>query len=159
MENKIANEFTIIRMFDAAPELVWKAWTDPEQYKKWWGPKNFTCPFSKIDLKVGGKYLSCMRSPEGMEFWTTGIFKEIIPMKRIVYTDCFADENGNEVPASHYGMPGDWPSELIVKITLEEINGKTKMTLSHTGIPEGEMSENTVIGWNESFDKLVESLK
>ncbi|MBI5323790.1 MAG: SRPBCC domain-containing protein [Ignavibacteriae bacterium] len=152
-------ELTIIRIFDAPRELVWKAWTEPEHFKKWLGPKNFTCPFCKIDLKVGGRYLSCMRSPEGTNFWITGEFREIIPLKRLVYTDNFADENGNEIPASQYGMPGDWSSELIVTVTFEDINGKTRLTLNHTGIPEGELSEQTTSGWNEMFDKLADILK
>lgn len=159
MENKNNKGLTIIRNFDAPRELVWKAWTEPEHFKKWFGPKNFTCPFCKIDLKVGGRYLSCMRSPEGMEFWITGEFREIIYLKRLIYTDSFADENGNEVPASQYGMPGDWSSELIVTINFEDINGKTRMTLSHTGIPEGEISHQTTAGWNEMFDKLADILK
>jgi uncharacterized protein YndB with AHSA1/START domain len=55
-------------------------------------------------------------------------------------------------------MPGEWPLEFLVTITFEEVSGKTKMTLRHVGLPEGEMSEQTGKGWNESFDKLAESL-
>ena len=159
MENNNKMVMTITRIFNAPRELVWKAFTEPEHFKKWFGPKNFTCPFCKIDLKVGGSYLSCMRSPEGQEFWITGEFREIIPLKRLVYTDNFADENGNVVPASQYGMPGNWSEELIVTIIFEEVEGKTKMTLIHTGLPEGEISEQTTTGWNEMFDKLVDFLK
>jgi len=54
----------ITREFDASREEVWKAWTDPEIVKRWWGPKAFTTPVSKVDLRVGGTYLNCMRSPE-----------------------------------------------------------------------------------------------
>ena len=62
------------------------------------------------------------------------------------------------VPASYYGMSGDWPKELLVTVTFEEQEGKTKLTLRHVGIPAGEMRELTSAGWNESFDKLAESL-
>lgn len=58
----------ITHVFDTPVELVWKAWTDPERMKRWWGPKNFTSPFCKIDFRVGGKYLYCMRSPECQDF-------------------------------------------------------------------------------------------
>ncbi len=153
-------EIVISRIFDAPRKLVWKAWTEPEQLSKWWGPKAFTSPFCKMDLRVGGKYLCCMRSKEGQDFWSTGTYKEIVPFKRIVYTDSFADEKGNPVPASHYGMPGgDWPMELMVTLTFEDHGNKTKMTLTHAGIPAGEMREMTGVGWNESFDKLAERLK
>ena len=62
---------SITRIFDAPRELVWKAWTNPEMFRKWWGPKGFTCPVSRIDFRVGGKYLSCMRGPDGKDYWST----------------------------------------------------------------------------------------
>jgi len=157
-ERSAERELVITRIFDAPRELVWKAWTEPEHFKKWWGPKNFTAPVIKIDLRVGGGYLYCMRSSEGQEFWTTGAYREIVPMERLVYTDSFSDAEGNPVPASHYGVPGDWPSELLVTVTFEEVGSKTKMTLRQVGIPAGVMSEMAVAGWNESFDKLAEGL-
>ncbi len=152
-------ELVITRTFDAPRELVWKAWTDPEQVMRWWGPKNFTSPTARIDLRVGGKYLFCMRDPNGRDFWSTGVYREIVPPERLVYTDSFADEHGNVVPASHYGMAEDFPLEMDVIVTFEEQDGKTTMTLRHVGLPAGEMSELTGEGWNESFDKLAESLR
>jgi uncharacterized protein YndB with AHSA1/START domain len=157
--NQDNKELIITRIFDAPRELVWKAWTEPEQLMRWWGPKSFTSPVCKIDLRVGGVYLYCMRSPEGQDYWNTGVYKEIIPMERLVYTDSFADEKGNVVPATHYGMSADFPFELLVTVAFEELDGKTKMTLRHVGIPAGEMSDLTAASWNESFDKLSESLK
>ena len=148
----------IIRIFDAPRELVWKAWTDPQHFRRWWGPKDYTCPFCEMDFRVGGKYLNCMRSPEGREYWGTGVFREIIPMERIVFTDCFADEHGNVVPATHYGMSPDFPLEMLVIVTFEDLDGKTKMTLEHIGISTGPDREGAQQGWNESFDKLAESL-
>lgn len=154
------NELIITRVIDAPRELVWRAWTNPAYLTRWWGPKNFTSPSGTIDLRVGGKYLFCMRSPEGKDFWSTGIYKEIVPFERIVCTDSFADEKGNVVPASHYGMPGDdWPMELLVTVTFEDAGKKTRMTLRHVGIPAGEMGKMAGQGWNESFDKLADSLK
>jgi uncharacterized protein YndB with AHSA1/START domain len=150
-------ELVIERVLDAPREQVWKAWTDPEEVKKWWGPKNFTAPTIKTDLREGGTYLWSMRSPDGQDFWSTGTYREIVPMERIVVTDSFADENGNVVPASHYGMPDDFPLETEVTVTFEELDGKTKLTLRHTGMA-GEAGEQAEAGWNESLDKLAESL-
>ena len=99
-----------------------------------------------------------MRSPEGQDFWSTGVYREIVAPSRLVCTDSFADEKGNVVPASHYGMSGEWPLELLVTVTFEEQGGKTRLTLRHVGLPAGEMSEQCEAGWNESFDKLAESL-
>ena len=156
--NQTTEALVINRVFDAPRELVWKAWTQPEYLKRWWGPKNFTAPVCKINLHVGGEYLYCMRSPEGKEFWSKGIFNKIIEPEKLAYTDSFADEKGNTVSAQHYGMPGDWPVELYVTVTFREQDGKTKMTVMHEGLPD-EMKEMCYQGWNESFDKLAESLK
>src|SRR5687767_705130 len=82
----------IERVFDAPRELVWKAWTDPEMAMRWWGPKGFTAPSCQIDFRVGGKSLFAMQSPdynEGRPIWSTGVYKEIVPLERIVTTDCF----------------------------------------------------------------------
>jgi uncharacterized protein YndB with AHSA1/START domain/predicted enzyme related to lactoylglutathione lyase len=149
----------ITRTFDAPLEKVWKAFTDPETVKKWWGPKDFTAPVVKIDFRVGGSSLYCMRSPEGGDIWSTGVYKEIVPMERIVSTDSFADEEGNVVPASQYGMDGDWPLELIVSVTFHEENGKTRFTLQHTGFPDHENMIMAEAGWNESLDKFENFLK
>jgi len=155
-----ARELVITRIFDAPRKLVWKAWTSPEHLMRWWGPKDFTSPVCKMDFRIGGKYLYCMRSGEGQDFWSTGTYKEIIHLERIVCTDSFADEKGNIVPASHYELPGDdWPLELTVTIQFEALGDRTKMTLTHVGIPVGQMKEMTGVGWNESFDKLAEILK
>ena len=158
-ESDKSEGLVITRVFDAPCELVWKAWTDPEHLKRWWGPKNFTAPSCKMDLRVGGKYLFCMHSPDGKDYWTTGVYREIKKPERIVCTDSFADEKGNVVPASFYGMQDDMPTEMLVTVTFEDENGKTKMTLKHAGMPAGEMGEMAQTGWNESFDKLAESLK
>jgi uncharacterized protein YndB with AHSA1/START domain len=153
-----SRELTIIREFDVPRELIWKAWTHPDLFKKWWGPKDFSCPYSEMDLRVGGKYLHCMQSPEGQDFWTTGVYKEIKPMEKLVFTDSFADEEGNMVSASYYGIE-DFPPESEISVTLEKVNGKTKLTLRHSDIPEGDLQEETHAGWNQSFDKLSKSLK
>ncbi|AKB78832.1 putative glutathione S-transferase-related transmembrane protein [Methanosarcina horonobensis HB-1 = JCM 15518] len=62
MTNKNQNigeqELVITKIFNAPRELVWKAWTDPERVKRWWGPKGFTSPVSEIDFRVGGAYLN-----------------------------------------------------------------------------------------------------
>jgi uncharacterized protein YndB with AHSA1/START domain len=158
MENE--HELVITRVFDVPREQVWKAWTEPEMVKKWWGPKDFTCPVANIDFRVGVKSHVAMHGPAGSEFdkdlWSTGTYKEIVPMERIVTTDSFADKEGNVVPATHYGMSADFPLEMQITLTFEELPGdKTKMTLRHAGFPAGKEKEDAKAGWNESFDKLA----
>lgn len=61
LNESAGRDIVITRVFDAPRELVWKAWTDPEHLMRWWGPKEFTSPACKVDLRVGGKYVFCMR--------------------------------------------------------------------------------------------------
>jgi uncharacterized protein YndB with AHSA1/START domain len=154
----LQNHIAIQRVFNLPGKVVWLALTDPEYFKKWWGPKDFTCPTSKMVARVGGKYLNCMRGPDGKEYWSTGVVKELIPEKKLVVTDSFSDSKGNITNASEHGLPGNWPRELLITFELEEADGATKLKLTHEGIPE-EMHEECKKGWNESFDKLEENIK
>ncbi len=152
----------IERVFEAPVEKVWQVWTDPDQIKKWWGPRGFTVPSIKNDFRVGGRYLYCMHGPVGTEFdkdfWSTGEYREIVPRQKIVATDSFADEQGNKVPAAQYGMSKDFPLELLFTVIFKDLGGKTKLTLRHEGFPAGRDREGAEQGWNQSLDKLAEGL-
>jgi uncharacterized protein YndB with AHSA1/START domain len=143
------------RLINLPLNKVWDAWTKPEIMKKWWGPKNFTCPYFSIDFREGGKYLGCMRSAEGVEYWSTGFYKEIVHHQKIVCTDSFSDEKGNIISASELDMPGDWPLELIVTVLFEEVEGKTQLTVDQVGIPTA-MIDECIVGWQQSLDKFEE---
>jgi uncharacterized protein YndB with AHSA1/START domain len=153
-------ELVISRMIEAPRELVWRAWTDPERIKKWWGPMHFTAPHIHIDLRVGGKYLYCMRSPDGKDFWSTGMIREIVPLRKIVYTDSFADEEGNIVGADYYGMNPDFPLESMVTVSFEDHDHHTLLTIKYDDVssfPEKDLKDMQA-GWNESLDKLAMSV-
>jgi uncharacterized protein YndB with AHSA1/START domain len=149
---------SVKRTFNLPLNSLWKAFTEPESFKKWWGPKDYTCPHSSIDFKEGGKYLNCMRAADGKEFWSTGTYKEIIPLKKIVCTDSFADSKGNVVPASDYKMPGEWELALLVTLEFEGVDGKTNLSLKHEGIP-AEIYDECVLSWQQSLDKLESNVK
>jgi len=156
-------ELTITRLFNAPRERVWQAWSDPKLIKRWWGPKNFTAPHVDIDFRVDGKYLLCMRGavkPGGDEqnFWSTGVYREIIKPEKIAVTDSFADENGNIVPATHYNMNANFPLEMMLTVLFIEEEEKTKLILRHSGMPTGTDREMAGAGWNQSLDKLAETL-
>lgn len=156
-------ELVIERVLPASREAVWKAWTEPELIKRWWGPEGFTAPVIENDLRVGGKYLYCMRGaekPGGEEkdYWTTGVYREIVPDERIVSTDSFADSEGKVVPATHYGMSAEFPLEMLLTVIFEEQDKKTKLTIRHDGIPASDI-EGARAGWGTSLDKLARVLK
>jgi uncharacterized protein YndB with AHSA1/START domain len=95
-----------------------------------------------------------MRLPDGREIWGIGIYRDIVEPERIVYVDSFADENGNPVPPTHYGMSADHPAESLVTVTFAEQAGKTKLTF-----PEAvKEREDTQKGWAQMFDRFANYL-
>jgi uncharacterized protein YndB with AHSA1/START domain len=147
-------DFTVTRDFDAPRELVFKAWTDCDHFSRWWGPRGFTTPHCAIDARPGGEWLSAMRSPEGHDFWSSGRFVELDAPSRFVLDEGFADARGDRVSPREYGMTDDMPSEDRITVTLEERDGRTRMTLRQ-GIPADVAERNGVPrGWRETFDKL-----
>ncbi|HLD93422.1 MAG TPA: SRPBCC domain-containing protein [Anaerolineales bacterium] len=147
---------TITRIFDAPPELVWKAWTEPERVMEWWGPKGYSSPTCKIDLRIGGKYLFSMQADDGKIIWSSGTFQKIDPPKELVFTDNFADADGNVVPGGHYGFEEEFPEGRIT-VRFEDMGGKTKITLTHENMPATQ-SDGATVGWSQSLDKLAEAL-
>ena len=143
----------IERTFEAGVDLIWQMWTDPNHFKNWYGPKGFTVPVTEMDLRVGGRRLICMASPDGsMKMWTVGKYKEIVPNERLVYTESPADENGNVVSPSAMGMPEGYPATTEVIVVLEDLGRRTKMTMTHAGVPASSGADG---GWEQAFDKLV----
>lgn len=164
-----AQGIVIERVFDAPKELVWKAWTDPEMVKKWWGPKHFYAPSIKIDLRVGGKYIFCMHGPKDSPYdknlYSAGIYKEIVPNEKLVVTDYFSDENGNKTNPTEHGLSTDMPGEMEVTVLFEDIgNGKTKLSIVYPK-PESEAQFEAMKksgmeeGWGTSLDKLADALR
>jgi uncharacterized protein YndB with AHSA1/START domain len=153
-----AKTLVITRIINAPLERVWRALTEPELIRQWWGPEHFTSPAAQVDFRVGGKYLFAMRDPEGKDYWSTGVYREIAPMERFVYTDSFADAAGNVISPAEYGMGDDFPVETTVAVELEDLGGRTRLTLTNTGMPRNEMFEMTRAGWSTSLDKLAQAV-
>lgn len=153
MDRLEEKQVVVSRSFDAPLELLWKAWTEPEHFMKWYGPKGFTTPTCEIDLRVGGRHLWSMKSPDGMQMYYTGVYKEIVPMERIVYSDSLSDAEGNVMSPSAMGMPEGSPASMDVTVTFAHEDGRTTVTVSHLGYGEG--AEHAGAGWDQAFDKLT----
>lgn len=153
---------TITRDFDAPRELVWRAWTEPKLFIKWWGPAGFTSRECTVDLRVGGRFMWCMRSPEGKDFWTSGTYREVAPPSLLVMTSTFSDANGKPVPAANYGLSPEVVFEMVITVRLQEIESgkKTRMILTHAGLSKFSIAEvdGNEKGWNESLDKLRDAV-
>jgi uncharacterized protein YndB with AHSA1/START domain len=143
-------ELVLQRVFDAPRELVFNAWTDPEQVVKWWGPKGWTTTNTRMEVRPGGLWHFCMRSDaDGMEAWSKLVYREIVPPERLVSVVSFSDAEGNAAP----GMP-----ELEVTVEFAEQDGRTHMTYRTLFESEEQLRELTamgmVVGFRESWEKL-----
>ena len=156
-DSTVSEDAVVIeRTFEAPVELIWQMWTNPEHFKNWYGPQGFTIPVADMDLRVGGKRLVCMSSPDGsMKMWTTGEYTEITPHQRLIYTESPADENGNAVEPSAMGMPEGYPTTTEVTVLLEDLGGRTKMIMTHAGMPAESGAGG---GWEQAFDKLADHI-
>lgn len=155
MSSTISSKEAVVieRVFDAPIDLIWQMWTNPEHFKNWYGPKGFTVPIADMELRVGGKRLVCMESPDGsMKMWTTGEYTEIVPNERLVYTESPADENGNVVSPSVMGMPDGYPAKTEVTVLLEDLGERTKMVMTHAGVPA---DSGANAGWEQAFAKMA----
>ncbi len=148
----------ITRRLDAPVDQVWNMWTDPAAFSEWYGPMGMTIPVAEMDLRVGGTRKICMemqRPDKTMRMWFTGVYKEITPTSRLVYTESMCDENGTIIPPSAMGMPEGTPEVTEVIVELRAEGGATQMTLVHRGVPAGSPGEG---GWMQALDKLAARL-
>jgi uncharacterized protein YndB with AHSA1/START domain len=138
-------EYTSTRLLDAPRELVWKAWTEPEQLAEWWGPKGLRTPLETIelDLRPGGVFRLTMVSDEtGAEFPTEMQFREVVEPERIV----FAWEAQRGIGAGQ------------VTITFKDFGGRTEMTTHFVGYQTDEIERVSRAAWGTQLDKLDEHL-
>jgi uncharacterized protein YndB with AHSA1/START domain len=149
------NAVVMERSFDAPIGLIWKMWTDPEHFKAWYGPSGATIPVAKMDVRAGGARLFCMemQTPNGaMQMWFTGEYLEVVEPERLVYTESMSDEHGTVMSPSQMGMPEGHPTTTEVRVELEVVADRTKMVMTHAGIPSDSPG---AAGWTMAFDKLA----
>jgi uncharacterized protein YndB with AHSA1/START domain len=146
----------VTRVFDAPRELVWKAWTDPKYVMQWWGPKGFTAPFCEMDFRVGGKFLYCMRAPDGQEYWNGGEYHEIVLHEKIVSSMYFSDSKGNKVEPAQYGIEHEAIEDVHDVILFEDLgNGQTKLTFIGNETMQNAIESGQLEGTKQILDKLA----
>src|SRR6266404_1833749 len=116
-------DIVVKRIIQSPVDVLWDIWTQPEHIKKWYGPKDFTGANCEVELKVDGRILLGMHSPDylgGQDMFTVGEFKDIQPMKRLEFTQSMSDGAGNVVDPASIGMP-DFPKVTTVIVEFKKL--------------------------------------
>ena len=145
----------IERHFDVPVELVWQMWTDPDHFEAWYGPTGAGIAVARMDVRVGGSRLVRMdvETPAGpKQMWFVGEYLEVVENARLVYTESPANEHGDALP------PADAGHALTteVQVDLENVEGGTRMVLTHIGIPADSPG---AVGWAMALEKLAGRLE
>jgi uncharacterized protein YndB with AHSA1/START domain len=144
----------IERIFDAHIDLIWAMWTEPEHFANWYGPMGAKIPKAEMDVRVGGRrhIAMAMDTPRGpMQMFFVGEYREVNPKTRLVYTEAMADADGNLMTAEQMGMPASAHMETSIVVELVDLGDRTKMTMTHIGIPADSPGGQ---GWAMAIDKL-----
>jgi uncharacterized protein YndB with AHSA1/START domain len=139
-------ELVITRIFDAPRHLVFQAWTEPDRAARWWGPQGFVTTYCDMDVRPGGTFRVCMRSPEGADHWKQGVYREIVEPERLVFT--FAWEDGESKPGH----------QTLVKVTFAEHGDKTELTLRQAVFETVEARDSHHRGWTSTLQRFAEYL-
>ena len=135
---------TLTRVFDAPRELVWKAWTEQEHARHWWGPRHHPSTHVEIDAREGGKWrIRLTGVADGRELWHGGVFCEVVRPERLVFTFAWDEDGG---------------AENLVTITFAEESGKTRMNFRQEPFVSSDEREGHGEGWSSSFDRLEQAL-
>lgn len=153
------NEVHIEETFNASPERVFSAWTDPEKLMKWYAPDGCTIHLKKIKVETGEHFHYCISNPQFGDCWCIGEYKEVSPHTKIVFTLMNADENGHPINPVDIGMDPDWPAETLVTVTFKEENGKTRLTLRQTVAQEIAQRTGAYPSWLQMLNHLQTTLQ
>ncbi len=157
--------FVISRVFDAPRDKVWKAFTEPERLKQWWGPKGFVVTHCKVDLRPGGIMHYCLRTPDGSDIWGRFVYREIVPPSKLVFINSFSDEKGG---VTVHPMSPHWPREMLSTIEFEAQGARTEVTVQWAALDTWTDLERKTFdagrdsmkqGWGGTMDQFAAYLR
>ncbi|HVV53738.1 MAG TPA: SRPBCC domain-containing protein [Mucilaginibacter sp.] len=137
-----AKKIHVVREFNAPIEKVWKAWTDPDQLEKWWGPKPWVAITKSMDFTVGGAWLYYMAGPEGQKYWSYVKFTAIEEGRRFAADAVFSDENGNAAPGA---AVSHWDNKFVAA------GDKTKVVVDLSFDQEADFKMLVEMGFEGGF--------
>jgi len=148
MEPRLAEKpsLTLSRHYPVAPEKVWRAWTDPQAVKRWWGPTpGEPVSLAELDVRVGGRFRIVFGGPDGKMHECAGTYKEVVPNKKLVFTWCWPNSTPERVS--------------VVTIVFKDLNGKTELVFTHEQLFDEAARDGHKRGWTGALDKLEHFLK
>lgn len=138
-------ELSVTTLIDATPEHCWTVWT--ERFTEWWCPKPWTTEILAQDLRAGGRSAIVMRGPDGEEAPSEGVFLEVVPASKVVFTDAF---EAGWVPHQAF---------MIGIMTFEEEGGKTRYTASARHWSAEAMASHEAMGFHPGWDRVAAQFK
>ena len=138
-ERTETKDVVVERVMEAPIDHVWKMWTEPEHFAAWYGPPGAAVEVITMDVRVGGRRLVAMSmtTPDGPHrMWLAGEHLEIEPKTRIVYSEAMSDADGTILEGEASGMPDGKPLLTRIVVELEDLGVRTKMVMTHVGVPE-----------------------
>lgn len=133
------------RVFPAPVETVYRAWTDPADLARWWGPKGMAGEVHEMDLRPGGRWMTSMRRPNGDVSQVGGLYEVIDPPRRLVFTWAWIRD----------GVPGH---ETRVTLSFDPEGEGTRLRLRQETFQDTDARDKHAEGWGSSFDCLEEML-
>ncbi|OYX60193.1 MAG: ATPase [Novosphingobium sp. 32-60-15] len=131
---------TIVRQIKAPSAKIWAAITQPDLMLQWWGPDAGPTLSVVADVRPGGRFSVVFRLLNGEEHNPTGIYREVVPEKKLVFT---------------WDLPGASEPESLVTFRLEPFDGGTVLTLTHEHLPDEDARTSHEQGWSGLLDKLL----
>jgi uncharacterized protein YndB with AHSA1/START domain len=156
MDGDGTHQVVVTRRLEAPPERVWRAWSDPEEVRTWWGPQGFSSPVCRMDFREGGTTLVSMRSDQGWEVYNTWTYSSIEPTSRIEFVNRFSDADGNPVAPGDLGMPPGIPDEVPHVVTLTPLGATaTELTVREFGYTDDQTAAGSKEGMEQCIDKMA----
>ena len=147
MSDSSQRELVITRLIDAPCESVYKAWTDPELLKQWFAPSPYTTPIADLDVRPGGANLIVMRGPDGQDLPNRGIYLEVVPNEKLVFTDAYTKA----------WEPSEKPFMTVV-VTFEDADGKTRYTARVTHWTVADREKHEAMGFHQGWGRCADQL-
>jgi len=148
MEPRLAEKpsLTLSRRYPVAPEKVWRAWTDAQAVRKWWGPgPGEPVSVAELDVRVGGRFRIVFGGPDGKAHECAGVYKEVVPNRKLVFT---------------WSWPNSTPERVsVVTIVFQKIDDGTELVFKHEQLFDEKVRDDHKRGWSGSLDKLAAFLQ